>query len=146
MTVPARSAGVYASRARHNRISAHTLDCSCPGLQAEREIFALEDAGEAVAAAALRRKLERPTLAGKPSWPASLNGTTASTVVPGRLIIAAIVCPTHSIISLRACLSADMSDNFLVLVAELERCFGAERVLPSRSELREMNRCAKGPH
>jgi hypothetical protein len=37
-----------------------------------------------------------------------------------------------------------MADNFLVLVAELERCFGAERVLPSRSELREMNRCAKG--
>lgn len=35
-----------------------------------------------------------------------------------------------------------MVDDFSVLVAELERCFGEERVLPSRNELREMNRCA----
>lgn len=37
-----------------------------------------------------------------------------------------------------------MVDDFSVLVAELERCFGEERVLPSRNELREMNRCAWG--
>ena len=61
------------------------------------------------------------------------------------------MCPrTHSLppslLALPAppALPADMSDNFLVLVAELERCFGAERVLPSRSELREMNRCGEG--
>lgn len=33
-----------------------------------------------------------------------------------------------------------MAEDFGVLVAELERCFGEERLLPSRSELREMNR------
>lgn len=33
-----------------------------------------------------------------------------------------------------------MVEDFSVLVGELERCFGEERVLPSRSELREMNR------
>lgn len=35
-----------------------------------------------------------------------------------------------------------MVDDFAVLVAELERCFGTNGVLPTRSELREMNRCA----
>lgn len=33
-----------------------------------------------------------------------------------------------------------MMDDFAVLMAELERCFGADKVLPARSELREMNR------
>ncbi|KAL4425806.1 hypothetical protein ABPG75_009822 [Micractinium tetrahymenae] len=66
-------------------------------LQAESNIRRLEEAGEAAAAAALRRKLERPPL-------------------------------------------ADMVEDFGVLVAELDRCFGANRVLPSRSQLREMNR------
>ncbi|KAL4445809.1 hypothetical protein ABPG77_009008 [Micractinium sp. CCAP 211/92] len=66
-------------------------------IQAESNIRQLEESGEAAAAAALRRKLERPPL-------------------------------------------ADMVEDFGVLVAELERCFGADRVLPSRSELREMNR------
>lgn len=69
-------------------------------MQAESNIRQLEESGEAAAAAALRRKLERPPL-------------------------------------------ADMVEDFGVLVAELERCFGADRVLPSRSELREMNRCDK---
>lgn len=35
---------------------------------------------------------------------------------------------------------SDMVDDFAVLVAELERCFGTNGVLPTRSELREMNR------
>ena len=33
-----------------------------------------------------------------------------------------------------------MVDDFAVLAAELERCFGAERALPGRNELRDMNR------
>jgi hypothetical protein len=33
-----------------------------------------------------------------------------------------------------------MVDDFAVLAAELERCFGEEERLPSRAELREMNR------
>jgi len=37
-----------------------------------------------------------------------------------------------------------MMEDFSVLVGELERCFGEQRVLPPRSELREMNRCAGG--
>ncbi|KAL4859881.1 hypothetical protein ACK3TF_000138 [Chlorella vulgaris] len=36
--------------------------------------------------------------------------------------------------------NAEMMDDFAVLMAELERCFGADKVLPARSELREMNR------
>jgi hypothetical protein len=35
-----------------------------------------------------------------------------------------------------------MSEDFSVLAAELERCFGADKVLPGRTQLREMNRCA----
>lgn len=68
-------------------------------MQAESSILRLEESGEVAAAAALRRKLQRPPL-------------------------------------------ADMVEDYGVLVAELERCFGADRVLPSRSDLREMNRCA----
>ena len=69
--------------------------------QGEREAAELEAAGEAAAAASLRRRLERPSL------PALL-------------------------------------ESFDVLAGELERCFGGDRVLPSRSELREMNRCGGG--
>jgi len=75
-----------------------TRSCCCNS-QAERSICQLEEAGETAAAAALRRKLERPPL-------------------------------------------AEMVEDFGVLVAELERCFGSDRVLPSRNQLREMNRCA----
>ena len=127
------------------------MDCSCPGLQAEREISALEEAGESAAAAALRRKLERPTLAGKPSWPASLpawKGVRMCCCQHSLLLYLRDQCRRHRVAphALIASLPADMSDNFLVLVAELERCFGAERVLPSRSDLREMNRCGETLH
>lgn len=42
----------------------------------------------------------------------------------------------------QACLLAEMVEDFTVLAAELERCFGADQVLPARSDLREMNRWA----
>ena len=78
------------------------IKARCEALAGEAAVAALEAAGESSAAAALRRRLERPPLAG-------------------------------------------MIADFWVLAAELERCFGdgdrdGRRVLPSRSELREMNR------
>lgn len=62
----------------------------------ERQVLALEEQGETIRAASLRRK--RPRL-------------------------------------------SEMIDAFNVLAAELERCFGQERSLPTRTALREMNRC-----
>ena len=37
-----------------------------------------------------------------------------------------------------------MYEDFGVLAAELERCFGADKVLPSRTELRDLNRWGGG--
>lgn len=102
------------------------------------------------AAASLRRKLERPALAGAPPSPRAscccpflacglglhfargLCGSTRRFAPPPR--------SAHTPLLLAPPCLADMVEDFSVLVGELERCFGEERVLPSRSELREMNR------
>lgn len=95
------------------------------------------------AAAALRRKLERPSLSemqvGAPRSPCN----ACCEPLPHQLhYLSANVwqtSPSRAHPHHHAC-SPETQDDFNVLVAELERCFGEQRVLPPRNELREMNR------
>jgi hypothetical protein len=98
-------------------------------LRLERAAEALDARGQGGRAESLRRKSARPRLAGETSR-CRRRGRAPAVGPPPHMPPPFCLLPPP----------ADMSEDWSILEAELVRCFGAEGALPTRSDLREMNR------